>query len=123
MQKRITADWIMPSIADVLFLTFFFQLLRSGATLLDDGDSGWHIVTGINILKTFKIPYSDPYSHTAAGAPWTAHEWLAEVIFAAAHGLMGLNGVVVLSAIIITLTFFFLYLFMLRKGVSAIIAV
>ncbi len=112
----------MPSIGDVLFLSFFFQLLRDGSSLLDDGDTGWHIVTGVNILKTFGIPYSDPYSHTLAGAPWTAHEWLAEVIFALFWRWMGLNGVVLLAAIIVTLTCFFLYLFMLRRGTNAIIA-
>jgi hypothetical protein len=123
MQKKTAADWIMPSIADVLFLSFFFQLLRAGSSLLDDGDTGWHIVTGANILKTFRVPYSDPYSHTMAGATWTAHEWLAEVIFALFWRLMGLNGVVLLAAIVIILTFFLLYLFMLRSGTNAVIAV
>lgn len=122
MQKKAAADWVMPSIADVLFLSFFFQLLRGGSSLLDDGDTGWHIVTGANILKTFAIPFADPYSHTMPGAPWTAHEWLAEVVFAAFWRWMGLNGVVLLTSIVITLTFFFLYLFMLRQGTNAVIA-
>lgn len=123
MRPNKGVGWLMPSIADILFLSFFFKLLNNGSGLLDDGDTGWHIVTGESILRTFKIPFADPYSHSIAGAPWTAHEWFAEVLFGLAHRLMGLNGVVLVSTTVITLTFFFLYLFMLRRGVSAIIAV
>jgi hypothetical protein len=115
-------DWLMPSIADVLFLRFFFVALRNGAKLLGDGDTGWHIVTGQNILNTFRIPYADPYSHTMPGSPWTSHEWLADVILAAFHRLMGLNGVVLLSAVLIALTFFFLFRFLVYRKVSAVTA-
>lgn len=116
-------DWLMPSIADILFLSFFFKILSSGSGLLDDGDTGWHIVTGESILRTLTIPVADPYSHTAPGIAWTTHEWFSEVIFSLFHRLMGLNGVVLVSTTVITLTFFFLYLFMLRRRVSAPIAV
>ena len=121
--KEGSSDWVMPSIADVLFLTFFFKLLSNGSDLLNDGDTGWHIVTGESILRTFRIPFADPYSHTAPGMPWTTHEWLAEVIFGLSHRLMGLNGVVLVSSAVISLTFFFLYLFMLHRRINAIISV
>jgi len=123
MRDGRRSDWLMPSIADMLFLSLFFKILNSGSELLNDGDTGWHIVTGENILRTFKIPSTDPYSHTAAGTPWTTHEWLSEVIFGLSHRLMGLNGVVLVSAAVITLTFFFLYLFMLRRGVNTLVAI
>ncbi|HXG92279.1 MAG TPA: hypothetical protein VNN73_07910 [Blastocatellia bacterium] len=120
-KKRI-ADWLMPSIADAIFLRLFFSTLAAGALLLNDGDTGWHLVTGEGILSTFKIPYSDPYSHTMPGAPWTAHEWFAEVLFALAHRLMGLNGVVLLATATLALTFFFLYLFLLHRKVNPVVA-
>src|SRR5882724_5457542 len=123
MKEKRPGDWFMPSLADVLFLSFFFKLLSNGSSLLDDGDTGWHILTGESILRTFKIPVADPYSHTVPGIAWTTHEWLAEVIFALFHRLMGLNGVVLISTTVITLTFYFLYLFMLRRRVSAPVAV
>lgn len=113
----------MPSLGDILFLGFLYWPLRNGSRLLNDGDTGWHLVTGETILSTFGIPYADPYSHTVPGISWTAHEWLAEVILAASHRLMGLNGPVLISASIIALTFFFLYLFMLRGNVSPPVAV
>ncbi len=113
----------MPSIGDVLFLRILFNILTVGTALLYDGDTGWHLVTGENILKTFKIPFHDPYSHTLANTEWTAHEWLAEVIFATIHKWMGLSGVVVFSAILIALTFFFLYRFIVYRKVNPMIAV
>jgi hypothetical protein len=116
-------DWLMPSIADILFLSFFFKLLSIGSGLLVDGDTGWHIVTGESILRTFRVPFADPYSHSVSGASWTAHEWLAEVLFGLSHRFMGLNGVVLVSTAVITLTFFFLYLFMLHRRVGAVVAV
>jgi hypothetical protein len=122
MKKRNPLEYILPSISDVLFLCFFFWILGRGSTLLADGDTSWHLVTGENILKTFKIPFADPYSHTMPGTPWTAHEWLSEVIFASLHRLMGLNGVVLVTAVVITITFFFLYRFLVRRNVSPLIA-
>lgn len=123
MKERRPSDWVMPSIADILFLSLFFKILGSGSELLNDGDTGWHIVTGEGILRTFRIPFSDPYSHTATGTAWTTHEWLSEVIFGLSHRLMGLNGVVLVSAAVITLTFFFLYLFMFRRRINPLVAV
>src|SRR5215472_5524421 len=97
-KRRRPAEWLMPSIGDAIFLSLFIRVLTIGNALLADGDTGWHVITGQNILKTFAVPRADPYSHTMNGAPWFAHEWLADVIFALIHGVMGLNGPVLLSA-------------------------
>ena len=39
----------------------------------------------------------DPFSHSMAGEPWTAHEWLSEVLLSLAFRLGGWSGVVVLT--------------------------
>lgn len=122
MAKRNPIAWLLPSIGDVIFLCTFLWILHKGLGLLNDGDTGWHIVTGRMIIDTLTIPFADPYSHTMPGTPWTAHEWLAEVIFAGLDRLGGLNAVVVFTASIICLTVLLLYLFMVRRGVSPIIA-
>ncbi|MEW6130956.1 MAG: hypothetical protein AB1757_28250 [Acidobacteriota bacterium] len=123
MMKNKIFIWLMPSIGDVLFLRILFNILTVGTALLYDGDTGWHLITGENILKTWQIPFHDPYSHTLPETAWTAHEWLAEVIFAFIHRWMGLNGVVIFSAILIALTYFLLYRFLLFRKVSPMIAV
>src|SRR5215813_9288038 len=122
-KRRRPVEWLMPSIGDAIFLSLFIRVLSIGGALLDDGDTGWHIITGQNILKTLIVPRADPYSHTMNGATWTAHEWLADVILAVIHGAMGLNGLVLLSTAILVLTFLVLYSWILRQSGEALTAV
>ena len=76
-----------------------FAIALFAPQIQGDGDTLWHIVTGNWILAKSAIPQSDPFSLTFAGSPWTAHEWLSEVLMAAAFQLAGLGGVFVLSAL------------------------
>lgn len=76
--------------------TFLWLLTRP--ELLNDGDTYWHIATGRWIVAHGLVPANDPFSHTLPGAPWTAHEWLAELLFAAAHAAAGWSGVAALTA-------------------------
>jgi hypothetical protein len=92
------AQWIFswPLLAAIYTYIFF---LSRGNDLLLDGDTYWHIATGNLILREGKVPHADPFSHTMPGAAWTAHEWLAEVIIAAAHQAGGWPVVVALTAL------------------------
>jgi hypothetical protein len=74
-------------------------LLALGGRLLADPDTYWHVATGRWIVEHGRVPTADPFSHTFAGQPWIAHEWLAEVVLAAAHGWLGWGGVVALTAL------------------------
>lgn len=67
--------------------------------LFNDGDTGWHLATGRLILDSGVVPLADPFSFTAAGRPWHAHEWLAEVLMALAGRLGGWAGVALLPAL------------------------
>jgi hypothetical protein len=74
-----------------------------------DGDLGRHITIGDYILDNRTIPTRDIFSHTMTGEHLTPHEWLAQVIFALAHRLLGLDGVVLFSALLIATTFTLCY--------------
>jgi hypothetical protein len=52
--------------------------------LFSDGDTSWHLAAGRMILETWSVPDTDPFSYTFRGRPWVAHEWLSEVLMAAA---------------------------------------
>jgi len=80
----------------VAAITFIVLLTRGG--LLADGDTYWHIVAGRWMFQHFAIPTVDPFSYTMAGAPWTAHEWLSEIVFAAAFFLGGWSAVIGVAA-------------------------
>ena len=60
--------------------------------LFDDGDTSWHVAVGQWIWREGAIPAADPFSFTAAGKPWVAMEWLADLILAGAYAVAGLTG-------------------------------
>ncbi len=66
--------------------------------LLGDGDTYWHVTSGAWMLAHRAVPHADPFSYTAYGQPWTAHEWLSEVMMGLAYRGGGWTGVVVLFA-------------------------
>jgi hypothetical protein len=67
--------------------------------LLGDGDTCWHLATGGWILDHGRVPTTDPFSFTFAGAPWTAQEWLSETLMALAFRADGWSGLVILYGI------------------------
>ncbi|QDZ08655.1 hypothetical protein FPZ24_15255 [Sphingomonas panacisoli] len=78
----------------VSFAAFAFVIVMSVA--FGDGDTGWHIATGAWIVEHGTVPRTDPFSFTARGHPWVAHEWLSEVAMYAAWCWAGWKGVILL---------------------------
>lgn len=75
--------------------------LTCGLTRMQ-GDTWWQLRAGEDMWASGRVLLSDVYSHTAAGAFWTNHEWLAEVIFYACHRLGGLPLLTLFAAALIT---------------------
>ena len=92
----------------------YLGFLAYGNQLLGDGDTYWHIATGRWIIEHATVPTQDPFSHTMHGAPWTAHEWLSEVILALAHQAGGWAGVVAVTALAFASTLAILTRFLLK---------
>ena len=86
-----------------------------------DGDLGRHITIGRYILDTRSIPLNDIFSHTMTGEPLVPHEWLAQVLFALAYRLLGLDGDVLLAAVVIALSFLLTYRETVRRGASRLV--
>jgi len=108
---------ILPDIAGAFtFIVFVAFVLFAGKKALGDGDTLWHIKFGSLILERGELITRDFYSHTAAGKPWTSHEWLAEVVMAAIHRLAGLPGVVIFYFLLAALAFWLLLLVARRCG-------
>ena len=76
---------------------FLFTLAAFSPQVLGDGDTWSHVATGEWIITHGAAPRVDPFSHSMPGAPWTAHEWLAEVLLAFAFRLGGWSGVALLT--------------------------
>lgn len=109
--SRVTGlSWplIMGSLTYLGFLAY-------GNLLLGDPDTYWHIATGRWIIEHATVPAHDPFSHTMRGAPWTAHEWLAEVILALAFQAFGWAGVIALTTAAFAGTMALLTRFLLKN--------
>jgi len=124
MEKKLQlTSYITPSIASMFFcvilLTLFF---RSNSGLLGDGDTGYHIRAGEYIIRTLSVPRQDIFSFHTPPLPWTAHEWLSEVIMAAVHGLGGLTGIVAFFAFLLACTTALLFKILRSNGADPLLA-
>ena len=112
-------QFLIPSVADLLFVALLLGLSCGalGRLLLRDGGTGWHIRNGQLMLQTHSITRVDPFSATMSGQPWYAWEWLYDVLIAAIHHVLGLNGVVFYTGAIMAATFVLVFhLAMRRRG-------
>jgi hypothetical protein len=90
--------WLVSFPLLMAALAYLFAF-RHGKYLLRDGDTYWHVATGQWIFLNGSVPMTDPFSHSMRGAVWTAHEWLSDVILAAAHHMGGWTLVVAIIAL------------------------
>src|ERR1700682_5254214 len=115
----------LPSLADFAFLVpiaFLFGRMDGVKTLLSDCDTGWHIRTGEWILANHRVPLQDIFSFSKPGAPWFAWEWLSDVLMAGLNALGGLEAVVLVSILMLSVTFTALFLLVRRKS-SPLVAI
>lgn len=121
---RLKKKFYLPSLADMLFLSIFLYLcLSQGKQLLGDCDTGYHIRAGEWILEHVTIPSHDLFSFHVPPIPWTAHEWLSEVIMALIHQVSGLTGVVVFFTFLLAFTFYLLFQMIRGAGGNILVAV
>ncbi|MEO5887450.1 MAG: hypothetical protein ABIQ77_07295 [Anaerolineales bacterium] len=105
--------WIhffIPRIEYILVAAIFWGIAASGPKILNfDGDLPRHLLTGSLILESGQVPQFDLFSYRTVNKPGIPHEWLAQVIFFVSYELLGLSGVVLLTAVIVTATWLLVY--------------
>lgn len=101
---------VLPDIAGLYgFITFAMLVVFDSGKALIDGDTLWHITAGRRMLSDGAILTRDVFSHTAANKPWTAHEWLSEIIMAWFHQHTGLIGTTLFFFLVAALSFWLLF--------------
>jgi hypothetical protein len=100
----------------VLVAAFLLALAPLCVFPVSDSDTWWHLATGELILETRAIPDADPFSFTAAGRSWITHEWLAQVIGAAAVRAGGLTALILLKVAVVLGAFGILAALAVRRG-------
>ena len=76
---------------------------------LIDPDFGWHLRTGLDLIRNgWRLPATDPYSHTMPDWPWVEHAWLMDGLIGLVHDGFGATGelaIILLFATVITAAF------------------
>ena len=68
-------------------------------------DVWWHLKTGEWILQHKTVPQLDPFSFSAEGRPWIAHEWLFGLVVFLVQKAAGMNGLIILKAFLMAALF------------------
>lgn len=79
-----------------IIITAIVYLFSQG---ISGNDFWWHIKVGEWVVSNKSVPTTDIFSWygTAHEIPWTAHEWLADVMLYAIHNVFGNIGIFLLS--------------------------
>lgn len=117
MKTPLALRYLLPSLGNVLWISVFLAVIGMGPRMMNiDGDLGRHLTIGRYILAQRQVPLGDLFSHTMTGQPLTPHEWLSQVAFALAERALGLDGVVLLSALVIATAFWLVFRQSARVG-------
>lgn len=114
--------YLIPRLQDVIFVASFYLVLLLGTNLIRDGDPGRHITIGKYMIENRRILTMDLFSYTILHQPIALHEWFSELLYGASYLLMGLNGVVILAALILSTTFVLVYRELIDRNTPRLLA-
>jgi hypothetical protein len=99
------SQFFFPRLEYVVLMALFWSICANGHRLLNfDGDLPRHLLLGRLIREARSVALTDTFSFRTQGFPSVPHEWLSQVLFSIANDLLGLSGVVLLTALIVTAT-------------------
>lgn len=109
--RKRESSWLDPLPCSYLPLDALLLIMLVNLSLqpLVDPDFGWHLRTGLDLIRTgWRLPETDPYSHTMSDWPWVEHAWLMDGLIGVTHDAFGAGGelaIILLFAVIITAAF------------------
>jgi hypothetical protein len=106
----------LPRLGDIFFAALFTAILLLGGRMINlDGDLPRHLTFGRLILAERTIPATEPLIYPHENRPYVSHEWLSQVIYQAVYSVAGLPGLVLLSAVLLSSTFFIIYSYLVKR--------
>lgn len=79
-------------------------------------DFGWHVALGRWMLAHGGVPSTEPFTHTAAGVPMVAHQWLSQLLYALAIEGAGVRGLRFANGVLVSFVVALLYHGLRRSG-------
>ena len=89
----------------VLFVAIFAMAIRQPA----DTDTWWHLKSGQLMWEKGEVLRTDPFSHTVFGQPWIDHGWLVQIVLWPIYQALGLAGLALILAAIVTVAFWLVF--------------
>ena len=106
----------------IALASLIFVVWVQAAHPIANSDFGWHVAMGRWILEHGSVPDSEPFTHTAYGAPMVAYAWLSQVTYAAVLDAAGVVGLRWANAALACLSVGFLFVWLRRSGCGAGVA-
>ena len=116
------SKYLVPRLQDMIFISAFYLILLLGTNLIRDGDPGRHITLGKYMIENRTFLTQDLFSYTIYSKPIAVHEWFSEVIYGASYMLMGLNGVILVAALVLSITFLLVYRELIDRDTPRLLA-
>jgi tetratricopeptide (TPR) repeat protein len=104
--ERLDLKLVLP-LASLALLTVLICMTRYA-----DYDLWWHLKLGETIFSSRALPWFDTFSYTAAGRHQFVGEWLADLIIYLTFQTTGFLGLNLLKALLLLVSFGFLFLLM-----------
>ena len=115
---RAEVDRADAAMGDLLYLFIpglvAFAYFAISSSALRDGDTSWHLAAGRWIVAHGAVPTTDPFSYTFLGKPWTAHEWLSELLMFSVYAAGGWPGLLLMFGAVTGVTLVTLALYVRR---------
>src|SRR5690606_22600562 len=104
-------------LADVVFCVLAVSILRtSNQGMLDDPGLGWHLRNVDAMWQQRGWLQVDPFC-LPQNARWYSNQWIGDALLRLGEWWGGLEGIAVVAAVILAVTFRLLYCFLVRDGI------
>jgi len=100
MTKKLSLRW-QDVLAAVAVTAFAMAMV---ARPLPNLDLWWMLATGRRIVETHRYIYTDPFSFTLAGAPWSPQSYASAILFFLLHKAGGMGAITVLRVALVGVT-------------------
>lgn len=101
---------------------FIASICAMGYFQINDGDLGFHLATGREILRTGAIPSHNVLSFAEPDQPWLLHQWLPALLFEWLWQRTGLYGLMAVKLLLLSACWLFVYGAARRLGASPLSA-
>ena len=99
---------ILRTVSIIMFFVLVFLISIHSLNSINQ-DIGRHLKSGEIIWETGQVYKTNLFSFTEPGHPFINHHWLSEVVFYLLNGLIGLKGLIIFKAGVITAAFGLIY--------------